>query len=215
MSGAALTTIVLYLGKGALMTTALALGASLVSGTVGLFIALVRLYGWWPLRALVAALVFVIRGVPLLILLIGGYVILPYLRLDVSSPLVAVFTIGIYFSAYASEIYRSAILAIPATQWDAGRSLGFTPWRVFRVVVFPQTVRFCAAPLIGIFIMTVKSTSLVSAIGAWELLSAGKETAERTFQILPVYLGVAAIYFVVCFGLSRISKHVEKATTYA
>ncbi|MFT3818659.1 MAG: amino acid ABC transporter permease [Rubrivivax sp.] len=214
MTSAALSFTLIYLGKGALMTIALALGASLVSGFLGLVLALARLYGGWPLRLLVGAVVFVIRGVPLLILLVGVFVILPYLGVRMPSALVAVFTIGIYFAAYASEIYRAAILSIPLTQWDAGRSLGFTPWRVFSVVVFPQTVRFCAAPLIGIFIMTVKATSLVYAIGSWELLTAGKETAERTFQILPVYLGVAAIYFVVCFGLSRLARRVEKATTY-
>lgn len=204
-----------YLITGAAVTVALALGSVLVGGTLGLGLAVLRLYGWLPLRWLMAAIVFVIKGVPLLILLIGAYVILPYFKLDVPSKVVAILTIGIYFSTYASEIYRAAILSIPAAQWDAGRSLGFQPWLVFTTVVLPQTVRFCAAPLIGIFIMTVKATSLVSAIGAWELLSAGREIAERTFLVLPIYLAVAAIYFVICFGLSRLSKRVEKAFTHA
>jgi polar amino acid transport system permease protein len=215
MSWQSLQGIALYLASGTAVTLALAAGAVLVAGALGLVIAVVRLYAWLPLRWSTAFLTVVIKGVPLLILLIGAYVILPYFGIDVPPAAVAIFTIGIYFSAYASEIYRAAIQSIPAAQWDAGRSLGFRPWQLFVVVVLPQTARFCAAPLIGIFIMTVKSTSLVSAIGAWELLSAGRETAERTFLVLPIYLIVAAIYFVICFGLSRLSKRVEKAFTHA
>ncbi len=215
MTFQALQGIALYLAKGTAVTLALAGGAVLVGGALGLVIALVRLYAWWPLRWLTAVAVFVVKGVPLLILLIGAYVILPYFKIDVPSQAVAIFTIGIYFSTYASEIYRAAIRSIPAAQWDAGRSLGFTPWQLLATVVLPQTVRFCAAPLIGIFIMTVKATSLVSAIGAWELLNAGRETAERTFLVLPIYGAVACIYFVICFGLSRISRRLERAFTHA
>ena len=215
MSWQSFQGIALYLLSGTAVTLALATGAVIVAGALGMVIAVLRLYAWLPVRWLTTFFTLVVKGVPLLILLIGAYVILPYFRIDVPSAAVAVLMIGIYFSAYASEIYRAAIQSIPAAQWDAGRSLGFKPRQLFAVVVLPQTARFCAAPLIGIFIMTVKSTSLISAIGAWELLSAGRETAERTFLVLPIYLGVAAIYFVICFGLSRLSKRVERAFNHA
>jgi His/Glu/Gln/Arg/opine family amino acid ABC transporter permease subunit len=215
MTSAVVLQMARYLALGAASTVVLSLAAMAVAGTLGLAFALVRLYAAWPLKALTNAVIFLVKGVPLLILLISANVILPYLRIDWPASVVASLTIGVYFAAYASDIYRAAITSIPATQWDAGRSLGCTPWGVFSVVIFPQTLRFCAAPLIGLFIMMVKSTSLVSAIGAWELLAAGRETAERTFLVLPLYLSVAGIYFVACFGLSRLARRVERAVSHA
>lgn len=203
-----------YLLKGAGVSLAIAIAAILLAGVLGLFVALCRLYGWWPLRLIASCSVFVIKGVPLLILLIGGYFSLPYLGIDLPSAAVAVAAIGIYFAAYASEVYRAAILSIPAHQWDAGRSLGFTRGQLFQRVILPQTARFCAAPLIGLFIMAVKATSLVTAIGGWELVGAGKEIAERSQDALAAYLGIAALYFVICFGLSRLAKAVEKAFSH-
>lgn len=214
MNVAFLLSSAAYLLKGAGVSLAIAVAAILVAGVLGLFVALCRLYGWWPLRLLAGFSVFVIKGVPLLILLIGGYFSLPYLGIDLPSAAVAVVAIGIYFAAYASEVYRAAILSIPAHQWDAGRSLGFTRGQLFQQVILPQTARFCAAPLIGLFIMAVKATSLVTAIGGWELVGAGKEIAERSQDALAAYLGIAALYFLICFGLSRLAKAVEKAFSH-
>lgn len=214
MNATFLLSAAAYLVKGAGVSLAIALGAIAVSGVLGLFVALCRLYGWWPLRQLTGLLVFVIKGVPLLILLIGGYFSLPYLGVDLPSAAVAVAAIGLYFAAYASEVYRAAILSIPAHQWDAGRSLGFTRAQLFQLVILPQTARFCAAPLIGLFIMAVKATSLVTAIGGWELVGAGKEIAERSQDALAAYLGIAALYFLICFGLSRLARAVEKAFSH-
>lgn len=215
MQPSATLSILTYLLKGAGITAVLALGAIVVSVVAGLLLAVCRLYGTWPLRALGSVYAFLVRGVPLLILLVAGYFCLPYFGIDVPAWLVAILVIGLYFAAYTSEIFRTAILAIPKTQWDAGRSLGFRRWDVFRVAIFPQTLRFCAAPIINILVMVVKSTSLVYAIGAWELVTAGQEISERTYVVLPVYLSVAAIYFVICFSLSRVARAVERAAKHA
>ena len=201
--------------KGAAVTVGLAVCAIALSIVLGLPVALGRLYGPLPVRTLAAAYVFTIRGVPLLILLVGGYFCLPYLGVDLPVALCAILIIGFYFAAYTAEVFRAAIMSIPRTQWDAGRSVGFRRLDVFRIVIFPQTIRFCAAPLINISAMIVKSTSLVSAIGAWELLTAGREIAERTYVVLPIYIGVAVIYFVMCFVLSRIANNVERNYAHA
>jgi His/Glu/Gln/Arg/opine family amino acid ABC transporter permease subunit len=215
MEPSAIATIGIYLLKGAGVTIALAFGAIVLSVVAGLALAICRLYGPWPLRIAGSTYTFLVRGVPLLILLVAGYFCLPYFGLDAPAWLVGILVIGLYFAAYTSEIFRAAISAIPKTQWDAGRSLGFRRWDVFRVAVLPQTLRFCAAPIINVLVMVVKGTSLVSAIGAWELVTAATEVSDRTFIVLPVYLAVAAIYFVICFSLSRAAREVERRFTHA
>lgn len=204
-----------YLLMGAGVSLAVALGAIAISASFGLLLALARLYGWWPLRVAASLFVFFIRGVPLLILLISVYFSLPYFGVDLSALAVAILVIGLYFSSYTSEVYRTGIRSIPVLQWDAGRSLGLRRIAIFRLIIAPQAMRYCAAPLINIFIMAVKGTSLISAIGAWEVVMAGRELSERNFAVLPVYLAVAAIYFIICFTLSRLSRAVEKSAAYA
>ncbi len=66
------------------------------------------------------------------------------------------------------------------------------------------------APFVNVALVVVKNTSLVSAIGGWELVAAGREIGERSMEILPAYLAVAAFYFVICFTLSRIGRHLEQ-----
>lgn len=210
MTGAMLWSSGLYLAQGAAVTVGLSLGIIVIATGAGLLLALLRLYGWKPLRMLVAAYGLMVRGVPLLVLLIGSYFSLPYLGVDLPLWVVVVLVGGLYFGAYAAEVFRAALAAVPRTQWDAGRALGMRRLQLFFIVILPQARRLSIPPFLNVALVAVKNTSLVSAIGGWELVAAGREIGERTMEILPAYLAVAAFYFVICFTISQVGRHFEK-----
>lgn len=199
-----------YMGMGAGVTVMLAAAVVLLSSMLGMGLALARLYAWPPLRLLAAAYALVTRGVPLLVLLIGSYFSLPYLGITLPVYPAAVVVMGFYFAAYMGEVFRGAIMAVPRTQWDAGRSVGFRAIQTFGIVILPQARRLCVAPFLNTSLSIVKNTSLVSAIGGWELVSAGREIGERTGDLMPTYLGVALGYYLICFPLARAATFVER-----
>jgi len=214
MTVAMLMSSGMYLAQGALVTIGLSLGIIAVATVAGMLLALLRLYSWKPLGILAAAYGLVARGVPLLVLLIGSYFSLPYLGLDLPLWLVVVLVGGLYFGAYVAEVFRAALAAVPRTQWDAGRALGMRRVQLFTIVILPQARRLSLPPYLNVALVAVKNTSLVSAIGGWELVAAGREIGERTMEILPAYLAVAGFYFVICFSISQMGRHVEKKMRY-
>ena len=203
-------TVVRYMGLGAGVTVMLAVAVILLSSTLGMGLALTRLYAWPLLRALAAGYALVTRGIPLLVLLIGSYFSLPYIGITLPVYAAAIVVMGFYFAAYMGEVFRGALMAVPKTQWDAGRSVGFRATQTFFVVILPQARRLCVAPFINTSLSVVKNTSLIGAIGGWELVSAGREIGERTGDLMPTYLGVAFGYYLICFPLARLASLVER-----
>ena len=202
--------ILRYMTWGAGVTVMLAFGVILLSSALGMGLALTRLYAWPPLRALAAGYALATRGVPLLVLLIGCFFSLPYLGITLPVYGAAIVVMGCYFASYMGEVFRGAIMSVPRTQWDAGRSVGFRAFQTFRIVILPQARRLCVAPFLNTSLSLVKNTSLVSAIGGWELVSAGREIGERTGELMPTYLGVALGYYLICFPLARLATFIER-----
>lgn len=203
-------TVLTYMAWGASVTVMLAAAVILLSSLLGMGLALTRLYAWPPMRVLAAGYALVTRGIPLLVLLIGCYFSLPYLGITLPVYAAAIVVMGFYFAAYMGEVFRGALMAVPRTQWDAGRSVGFRSLQNFRIVILPQARRLCVAPFLNISLSVVKNTSLISAIGGWELFSTGREIGERTGELMPAYLGVAAGYYLICFPLARLASYVER-----
>jgi His/Glu/Gln/Arg/opine family amino acid ABC transporter permease subunit len=178
-------------------------------------VALVQIFAAWPLRALFEVYLYIVRGVPLLVLLFTMYYVLPYSGLHLGALEGGILVIAFYFGAFMSEIIRAAILSLPRAQWDAARSLGMQWLTMLRVVIFPQAFRVAAPPFVGTCMMLIKSTSLVSIIGLWELTAAGREVTERTFAAFQMFGGVALIYFCICYSLSLLARHLEERFKYA
>lgn len=199
-----------FMGMGAGITVLLAAAVIVLSGLLGMGLALTRLYAWPPLRVLAAGYALVVRGIPLLVLLIGAFFSLPYLGINLPIYTAAILVMGFYFAAYMGEVFRGALMAVPVKQWDAGRSVGFRRGQLFVTVILPQARRLCVAPFLNTSLSIVKNTSLVSAIGGWELVTAGREIGERTGDLMTTYLGVALGYYLICFPLARLATYVER-----
>jgi len=204
-----------YLLRGAVVTVGLAAATIVPSAVIGMLLALAKVFGGITVRAIVDVYLYVIRGVPLLVLLFFMYYALPYSGIDVPPLFGGVLVMSLYFGAFMADIFRAAILSIPRAQWDAARSLGMRRRLMFRIVIYPQVFRLAAPPFVNTCILLVKSTSLVSIISLWELTLAGREVAERTFAPLQIFGGVAIIYFVLCYALSRYGLYLEERMRFA
>ncbi|HEX3954581.1 MAG TPA: amino acid ABC transporter permease [Stellaceae bacterium] len=205
----------LYLLRGAEFTLLLSAGSVAISTVIGLVVALLHVFGGWPIRVLVEIYLFLVRGIPLLILLFAMYYVLPYAGIDLEPMTGGILVIGLYHAAFMSQVFRGAILALPRSQWDAARGLGMRRAAVLQIVIFPQAFRIAAPPFVNTCMQLIKSTSLVSIIGLWELTMAGREVVERTFAPFQIFAGVALIYFCVCFSLASYGRYLEKRLHYA
>jgi His/Glu/Gln/Arg/opine family amino acid ABC transporter permease subunit len=112
-----------YLLKGAEFTVLLSAASIALSTILGIIVALFHVFGGWISRTAVEIYLFLVRGIPLLILLFAMYYILPYAGVDLDPNTGGILVIGIYFGAFMSQVFRAAILSLPQSQWDAARSL--------------------------------------------------------------------------------------------
>jgi polar amino acid transport system permease protein len=152
-----------------------------------------------------------LRGIPVLILVFVIYFAIPiiYPNANLSKGVTAVAALSIYAGAYIGEIVRGSIQAIPKGQFEAARSLGLNYFQEYFYVIIPQALRIMIPPVMGFIIALVKDSSLISVIGYVELTKAGKIVSNLTMEPLPTYVSAAAIYFVICFGLSKLSVRYE------
>lgn len=203
-----------YLLKAA--TSTLALSAVSIFGATGvaLLVSARLALGARVSRAVFDAYLFLVRGVPLLVLIVFVYYVLP--RSGISLPAFWAVTAVLiaYYAAFMAEVFRAGLESLPRAQWDAAASLGLSPLTTFRRILFPQAARLAAPAHVNLCASLVKSTSLASVVGLWELTLASLEVVERTLAPFSVFLGTAVIYFVMCFSLSQVSKRLERSTLH-
>jgi polar amino acid transport system permease protein len=201
---------VVYLMLAARWTIGLALVATVGGGLLGLLIALARILPIPPLNWLAIGYINLIQGTPLLGQLFVFFFGLPLLGFSVGAWTAVALSLSLYASAFFGEIWRGALQSVPKRQWEAGAALGMTYRHRFTHVVLPQAVRIAVAPTVGFLVQLVKNTSLTALIGFVELTRASQIITAATFAPLQVYLTAAAIYFVICFTLSQLSRVLER-----
>lgn len=199
-----------FLLMAARWTVLLAVAAALIGGLLGLVVAILRVVPWRPLNWLAMGWINLIQGTPLLGQLFVLFFGLPLIGLSVDAWAAALLALSIYTSAFLGEIWRGSLQSVPARQWEAGASLGLTYRQRFLHVVIPQAVRISVAPTVGFLVQLVKNTSLTALIGFVELTRASQIMTAATFAPLQVYLTAAGIYFVICYGLSHLSRVLER-----
>ena len=190
-----------------LLLTVLALGGG---SLVGLLVAAGGASGNMLLRKLAHAYVALVQGVPLLAWLFIFYFGLSIIGYNLPPWVAATVGFSIYAGAFLGEIWRGALISIPKTQWEAGLAIGLTYLEQLRHVIIPQAVRVAIPPTVGFIVQLIKNTSLASVIGFVELTREGQLTTAATFQPFTVYLLVAALYFSLCYPLTRYSRTLER-----
>ena len=190
-------------------TLALAFTAMIGGGVLGLMVAVARTVPVRVLNWLAIGYINIIQGTPLLGQLFVFFFGLPFLGLSVDAWTAAAISMSIYASAFFGEIWRGSLQSVPQRQWEAGAALGLSYAHRLLHVVIPQALRISIAPTVGFLVQLVKNTSLAALIGFVELTRASQIITSATFAPLTVYLTAAAIYFVICFTLSRFSQSLE------
>lgn len=203
-----------YLGRGVLMTLYLSAASTALATFVGLVLAMIQLFAWRPVRWAAEILLYLLRGVPLLVLLFAMYYALPYSGFRIEPSTGGITVIGVYFGAFMSEVFRAAALAVPRGQWEAGRAIGMRTPRILVDVVLIQALRIAAPPYINTSIMVVKGTSLVAIIGLADVTFIGRQIVERTLAPFEVFGAVALVYFLICYGLSSLGRYAETQANY-
>ncbi|MEV0904420.1 amino acid ABC transporter permease [Streptomyces hokutonensis] len=177
---------------------------------LGLVVALLRLSKAWPARVVAAVYTEIFKNVPLL-----AIIFLTYFGLASAGIRLDVFTAGclslvVFYAAYLSEIFRSAISGVHDGQTEAGEALGLGRVGIFVHIVLPQAVRQALAGTNTMLVDLLKSTSLLVTVSAAELMSEGRLITSATFRALEVYLVISAIYFALCYPLSQLLLLLER-----
>lgn len=129
--------------------------------------------------------------------------------------IVGLLCLAIFSGAYVTEIVRAGLQSVPQAQIEAGESLGLSRGDVLRFVVFPQALRNVLPPLAGQFIQLIKDSSLVSLVSIQELSFMAQDVQVATQRVFEVLLFVAALYFLICFGLSQLFTWLEQRAARA
>ena len=199
-----------YLLNGAVVTLWLAAAVVSLSTLLGIVMGTIGAVGGRTARALVTAYIFVLRGIPVLVVMFLGYYAFPATGYRMNAYVAVAIAQIVYAGAFVAEIVRSAILSVPSGQIAAARSLGMRRRKILTQVVFPQAFRMAIPPLLNTALTTIKQTSYASIVGAWELTYAAREIVERTLASFQIFLGVMAIYFVFCYPLAVVSRRLER-----
>lgn len=199
-----------FILKGLLFSLQLTLVAMVGGIALGTLLALMRLSGrpWLALPA--AAYVNTLRSIPLVMVILWFFLLIPLLLgRPLGAELSAVVTFTLFEAAYYSEIMRAGIQSVPKGQAAAGYAMGMTYRQTMQIVVLPQAFRNMIPVLLTQTIILFQDTSLVYAIGAYDLLK-GFEVAGRNFnRPIETYLVAAVVYFVICFSLSLLVRRLQ------
>lgn len=200
----------LLLLQGAGVSLLLAVTAIACGTLLAVLLAALAFSRFAPVRAFYGLYIYVIRGTPLLVLALLMFYALPALNLRTGPYIAGALVLTLYVGALFAEVFRGGVLAIPRPQWESAKSLGLPPMAMLRKVIAPLVLRYALPPYINVCVMSVKASSILSIISVWELTFAAREIIERTLAVFTVLGIAAAIYFVMCFGLDRAGRQLER-----
>ena len=188
--------------------TLIAMSGGIALGTL---LALMRLSGKKWLVAPAAAYVNTLRSIPLVMVILWFFLLIPLLTgRPMGAEVSAIITFTVFEAAYYAEIMRAGIQSVPKGQVNAGYAMGMTYGQVMQLVVLPQAFRNMLPVLLTQTVVLFQDTSLVYAIGAYDLLK-GFEVAGKNFnRPVETYLVAAVVYFVICFSLSMLVRQLQK-----
>lgn len=191
----------------------LTLVATIGGIALGTLLALMRLSGKKPFAVPATIYVNVMRSIPLVMVLLWFFLIIPFaIGRPLGAETSAVITFIAFEAAYFSEIVRAGIQSITRGQVFAGQAMGMSYAQNMKIVILPQAFRNMLPVFLTQTIILFQDTSLVYAIGAYDMLK-GFETAGKQFgRPIEAYLLAAVVYFLMCYGLSMVVRQVQIRT---
>jgi glutamate/aspartate transport system permease protein len=208
-----------YLWKGFRYTVQLTVTSALGGLVFGTLLALARLSSLKPLAMLAAGYVNLMRSIPLVLVIFWFFFLVPLIAQGITgaerppqigAERTALITFILFEAAYFCEIMRAGIQSIPRGQVWASYALGLDYWQTMGHVVLPQAFRNMIPVLLTQTIILFQDTSLVYVISATDFVGAAAKIAQRDSRLVEMYLFVAIVYFVLCYGLSWLVKRLQR-----
>ena len=207
--------------RGLVKSLQIAGGAFAFGLLIGLFGAYGKLYGSLLTRDLLAIYTTVIRSVPELVLILILFFVgtdllnqasaaLGYGRVEISGVVAGIWVLGIVQGAYATEVLRGAILAIPKGQLEAGRAFGMTPFTLMRRITMPAMTAFALPGLGNLWLIATKDTALLAVVGFSELTLETRQAASSTRAYFTFFLAAGALYLMVTLVSTFVFRRLER-----
>ncbi len=200
-----------YVLEGFTFSVQLTVLATLGGVLLGSLLAVMRRsqHQWISLPA--AAYVNTMRSVPLVMVILWFFLLMPFLLgRPIGAEVSAIVTFIAFEAAFFCEIVRAGIQAIPRGQSQAGLALGMSEAQNLRLVILPQAMRNMLPVLLTQVIVLFQDTSLVYAIGAYDLLKGFDVAGKIVGRPIEAYIGAAVVYFLICLTLSRLAAHLQR-----
>lgn len=196
---------------GLALTIIMALLALIASFPLAVLIGLARTSSIAPIRNMAMGYTYVVRAIPLLLLIFWTYFAVPLITgINISGFVTMLVALVVYEGAYLGEVVRAGINAVPKGQVEAARAIGMSYGQCMRKIVLPQALFNMLPSILNQFIMITKNTSLAYLIGTQEVTFAAYQINNQLLtQPFEVYALLAGFYFVLCFSLSRLAKWLE------
>jgi len=195
--------------KGLKITLNLTWISLILTYIIGLVTALMRLSNSLLARGIARVYLELTRNTPLLVQIFFMYFVVAPI-LDIDRFLAGVLALSLFEGSYASEIYRSGIVAVNKGQWEASYTLGLSTYQNYRYIILPQAIRRILPPLTSQAVSLIKDSSLVSVIAIYEMTMQANEIASETFLVFEIFFTIAAIYLMLTITLSQIVAYFEK-----
>ncbi|MFD1319104.1 amino acid ABC transporter permease [Loigolactobacillus zhaoyuanensis] len=200
-----------YLLEGLWITVEISAVSIVFSFIIGGLLGLLRYVNIKYLSALVGFVIDIIRNLPLLLILFFTFFGLPNIGIKPDAITAAIFAMTVFESAMVAEIIRSGIKAVDPGQMEAARSNGMSYRQTMQHIILPQAIKKMIPPLVSQFVSLIKDTSLATIIMLPELMYHAQIIyGQNTNFVLPMFLALAVLYFIVCYALSWLSRVLDR-----
>ena len=196
--------------EGAMITVQVAVFSFVLSMMLATAITVARNLEIKPINAVIAVYISFIRGTPVLIQIFLAYYVLPLVGIDLPAFSAGILAVTLNSAAYTTEILRGGLASVPKGQLEAARSLGLPSAAIWLKVILPQAYIASIPPLVNEFTLVVKTTPLLAMITVVELMRVSQQIFSSNYHPVEILIGAFAIYFVICFIISRASVLVER-----
>jgi His/Glu/Gln/Arg/opine family amino acid ABC transporter permease subunit len=196
---------------GTVTTILLTVATMAIAVPCGMVVAILRLYGWAPLRAAATAYVELFRNLPLILVVFWAFYVLPILTGIGLSPLATgLAALALNVTAYNAETFRAGINSIRRGQVEAAMAIGMSRTQALRRVVVPQALRRILPVLASTWVSLFKDTSLVSVIAVSELAYVSMQIRSQTFRVLEMLTAMAAIYWLLGYPQAKLVDWIQR-----
>ena len=200
-----------FLLQGLGITIEISVASIICSFIIGTLLGIIRYAKIKYVSAIVGFIIDLIRNLPLLLIIFFTYFGLPNIGVKPEIIPAAIMALTVFESSMVAEIVRSGINSIDYAQTEEALANGLTKWQTLRLIVLPQAIKNMLPALVSQFISLVKDTSLATIIVLPELMYHAQIIyGQNTNYIIPMFVALAVLYFIVCYSLSLLARYLDK-----